>query len=110
MLDDGEPAGDLDVATRAAIPRSLACFLAHRGEQPVRPPREEIPSSEREERRKAAKVSAIARARRYEPVQRLLTAVVLHLAVMRKRYMSALGQWAQLWLQKREGRVERDIA
>ncbi len=89
--------------SRAAWPASLPIAASN----PCAPPREEIPWSEREERRKAAKVSAIARARRYEPVQRLLTAVVLHLAVMRKRYMSALGQWAQLWLQKRDGRVEK---
>ncbi len=105
LTADGQPAGDLDLATRAAMPKELAQALARQNKVVPRASREPVPWVQRTEQKRAASIRAIVTERGWAPVKELLTGVVLHLAVLRKRYLTALAIWAERWEERRGTRA-----
>ncbi len=103
-----EPAEDADFASRAVLPRCLADILA-KGPRvtggPRRGPAPKVPWRERPAARNLARAREFDSKERWEVPRDLLAGVVLHLAVLRKRYMTYLAIWCHRWHSRRASRA-----
>ncbi len=105
--DQGMAAEDADVAARGLLPRCLATVLA-KGPHTTKPrdlagaaapapiPWRARPQARLESRAKAAEAQA-----QWSKPRDLLIGVVLHLAVLRSRYMAALAERCRLWHERK---------
>ena len=108
VLNATDPAADVPFvcASSASTPPAgqWACRQGTMSCRVVHAPRELaplIPWKDRAEARAADKVAAEGRQRQRADCDSTLIGVVMHLVVVRQRYMRALGEWSQRWALRR---------